>query len=275
MKKINLILIIAVLLGVFPINIFAQFDYLDNMINNDQSIYESAEQNPEGNSGTETTSETINLKSIEIIWSTDSYVPYDYPGRALPSVDGFVDVTVALNLYQGKAENLQYSWFVDKTFDEQQSGYGKKNFRFGIRKNANEAHTVLVKIFNDDDSFYLEKSITIPIVSPEIIVYTSIKNPGFSELAKKTITIPTNKKSYFVAKPFFFSIKKSTDLNYQWQVSEQDAVNASGANANVLGLTVPKKENSERIVKDLLVNVNNGQAYSKQTAYTNILLQVQ
>jgi hypothetical protein len=271
MKKIILILS-AIIISSLPIISLAQFDYLDEMINNDQSIYEVSQQQVDDT--TTATGEEITLKNIDMIWSTDSYVPYDYPGRALPSVDGFVDVSVLLNVSGGKPENLQYSWFIDNTFDESQSGYGKRDFRFGIRKTANETHIVLVKIFNDSNSFYLEKTIIIPIVNPEIIIYTSAKNAIFSELAKKIIAVPSEKKSYFVAKPFFFSIKKATDLNYQWNVSEQEMVTATGASANVLTLSIPKKEGREREVRNLLVSVDNGWSYSKQTASKNILMQV-
>ena len=273
MKKINLILIIITIFGFFPINILAQFDYLDEMINDDKSIYETS-QSPTDD-GIYATSEEFTLKNIEMIWSTDSYVPYDYPGRALPSVDGFVDVNVIINLYKGKPENLQYSWFIDNTFDESLSGYGKKDFRFGIRKNANEAHVVLVKIFNDSSTFYLEKSITIPIVSPEIIIYASSKNSEFSELAKKVILTPNNKKSYFIAKPFFFSIEKPTDLNYQWNISEQKSIAASGLNANILTIITPKKENNKKEIKRLFLSADNGWAFSKQTASRNLLIQIQ
>jgi hypothetical protein len=272
MKKINLILIIAILIGLFPINIFAQFDYLDEMINDDQSIYETT-QTPTDDD-IYSSEEEYTLKDVEIIWSTDSYVPYDYPGRALPSVDGFININVVINLYKGTPENLQYSWFVDKTFDESQSGYGRKNFKFGIRRDAGESHIVLVKIFNDSNTFYLEKSIVIPIVEPEIIIYTSAKNLEFSELAKKAVVVPAKRKSYFVAKPFFFSIKKPADLNYQWEISGQESIAASGINANVLALNVPEKKNQERETRRIEVSVGNGWAFPKQNASGNMLMSV-
>lgn len=273
MKKITLILIVIALSGAFPANIFAQFDYLDYMINNDQSIYEITQPQTD-DSDIYSTEQAYTLKDIEMIWSTDSYVPYDYPGRALPSVDGFVDVSVIINLYQGKTENLQYSWFLDKTFDESLSGYGKKNFRFGIAKNAGEFHTVLVKIFNDSNSFYLEKFIVIPIVKPEILIYTSAKNTEFSELAKRAVVVPVNRKSYFVAKPFYFSIKKPTDLDYQWEISGQQSIAASGINANILALTIPERTIKEKESRRMTISANNGWAFPKQNTYQNVFMQI-
>lgn len=270
MKKIILTISLFFAL-VLPIICSAQFDYLDQMINNDQSIFESS-QVPIGEDVTDVAQFT--LKSIDVFWSTDSYVPYDYPGRALPAVDGFVDIGLDLELYRGKPENLQYSWFVDNVFYENQSGYGRKNFKLGIRRSAQQTHTVLVKIFDDAGLFYLEKTITIPITKPEIIIYTSIKNPSFSELAKKIIVTPSNKKSYFVAKPFFFSIKKPTDLDYQWQISNQESIYASGLSANILTLTVPEKKSDERESRELLISVGNGWEYPKQNASRKVTLDI-
>jgi len=269
MKKLSLISIIIISFGLLPINIFAQFDYLDDMINNDQGIYEIA--NPETDT---VTGEDFTLKNIEMIWSTDSYVPYDYPGRALAAIDGFVDVTVLLNVSGGNPANLQYSWFIDNMFDEEQSGYGRINFRFGVRKFAEETHTVLVKIFNDSNSFYMEKSITIPIVAPEVIIYPSIQNPDFSEHADNLLLAPSNKKSSFIAKPFFFSIKKPSDLNYRWRISEQEAVNATGYESNILNLGASQRNANELGARNLLLTVDNGVMYPGQSAFKSIVIQL-
>jgi len=269
MKKTGLILFIIILFGFLPPISLAQFDYLDNMINNDQSIYEIT--NPGTNT---TTGEEFTLKNIEMIWSTDSYVPYDYPGRALAAVDGFVDVTVVLDVSGGNPANLQYSWFVDNMFDEAQSGYGRINFRFGVRKFANEAHTVLVKIFNDSNSFYMEKTLTIPIVAPEVLIYPSIQNSDFSEQANLLLLASSNKKSSFIAKPFFFSIKKPSDLNYSWRISGQEMVNASGYNANILNLAATQRNANDPRTRNLLLTVDNGAMYPGQSALKSIVMQL-
>ncbi len=264
MKKIILIIIFIFL----PITVSAQFDYLDEMINEDRSIYDLT--HPETVTPGQT--QVYTMQSIDISWSADTYVPYDYPGRALPSIDSFIEINLTLNLSRGNPANLQYSWFVDGNFEESQSGYGRMNFKFGIRRDAGEYHSVLVKIFDDTGMFYLEKSLIIPIVAPEIIVYPSIKNPDFSELAlKKIVPVKSNKKAYFTAKPFFFSVQKPTDLNYYWSFSDQEAINASGLNANVLTLIAPENKN-EKAIKTLNLSVSNNQLYPKQTTSRTFII---
>jgi len=272
MKKLNLILTIIVLLGFLPINVFAQFDYLDNMINDDKGIYEIAPTTPQ-TSGSTTDTENISLISCNLVWSAESYVPYDYPGRALAAVDAFVDINVLLEVSGGNPINLQYSWFVDNNFEEQKSGYGKTSFRFGIRKNAGSEHVVLVKIFNDSNTFYFEKSITIPIVNPEIVIYPSIKNSDFSEHGEKNVSSRNNGVVSFVAKPFFFSIAKPSDLTYNWDFSDQKALTSSDYDANILKITLPKKDSSEIVQKNLSVIVSNAKS-SWQRAFNSVTLEI-
>lgn len=266
MKKIILILIISLFFS--PIIASAQFDFLDDMINEDVleediGIYE----------GTTATEESPNLIDIRMTWSADNYTPHDYLGRKLPSMGGFVDVDIIMELSNGKPESLQYSWFVDNNFEESKSGYGKTSFRFGIRRTFGSSHTVLVKIFNESRSFYLEESIVIPISKPEIAIYSSPKNQDFSRHAKKNIITTGNKELLFIAKPFFFSIKKPDDLSYRWDFSDQKAIVSSGYDANVLKMILPKKEDSTPISKSLSIIVSNN-LNSSQRAFKSIKMQI-
>jgi hypothetical protein len=250
MKKLTLILSI-ILVSALPIICLAQFDYLDNLINEDQA------EEDIGMEEITTAEDTPNLISVDIIWSADSYVPYDYPGRALPPEGGFVDVDVIMELSGGAPESLKYSWFVDDNFEESKSGYGKTNFRSGIRRMSGSSHTILVKIFNESRSFYLEKFIVIPIVNPEIVIYPSPKNQKFSEQAKKNISATNNKEFLFIAKPFYFSVKRPADLSYRWDFSDQKTVTSSGYGANTLKITVPQKNTAESVEKNLSIIVTN------------------
>ncbi|MDP2934557.1 MAG: hypothetical protein Q8N59_02225 [bacterium] len=265
----NLILIIsATIILILPINSLAQFDYLDNMINEDE---------PEESIGIEETTtaneETPNLISIDMIWSANSYVPYDYPGRALAPEGGFVDVDVVMELSGGRPENLEFSWFIDDNFEESKSGYGKTSFRFGIRRMSGATHTVLVKIFNESRSFYLEESITIPVVNLEVIIYPSPKNKNFSEQAKKNIVVTDNKEFFLVAKPFYFSAQKPTELSYRWDFSDKEAITSSDYGANILKVILPEKFSGTMNKSIFVLAANNKNSIQK--AYKNLRIEIQ
>jgi len=45
--------------------------------------------------------ENINLRTIDLYWSTDSYVPFGYQGRALPVKGSSITVEVDLDISGG------------------------------------------------------------------------------------------------------------------------------------------------------------------------------
>ena len=169
MKKLSIFLIICLLFSAIPLDIFGQFD--DFWIMDDMLLENSGDN------------EEITLKTLELYWSTDTYVPFNYQGRKLPTKGSWVFVESHLEISGGNPENLKYSWFLDDIFQESKSGYGKDVFQFVVRRLNNSSHTVLLKVFNESRSFLVERSINIPITNPELILY----NKGSSTSAKSFV----------------------------------------------------------------------------------------
>lgn len=267
MKKIILILALTLII-LLPIRVFAQdvIDILDQLINEGTMEEDFEAMNPSPQD------EDINLKSIDLVWSADSYVPYDYPGRALAPEGGFITVEAVLETEGGNQANLQYSWFVDDRFEEIKSGYGKKRFTFGVRRMANATHTVLVKIFNESNSFYIEKQITIPLIAPEIIVYTYGGNAHFSTLSRSNVIVSSDKKMSFIARPFFFSIKKMTDLIFDWRIAN-NKISATSANNSILDVKMKGKEDKKELDESLSLKVSN-KSFVEQDAFKSVNLKI-
>lgn len=196
--------------------------------------------------------ESITLKALDLVWDAETYVPYDYLGKALPIQGSTVVVDALLYISGGDRNNLKFSWFLDNTFQEAKSGYGKNSFRFNIRRTAESTHNVLIKIFNDDRSFYVEKSIEIPIAKQEVILSS----------------INTNKLS-LIAKPYFFTIDKITDLIFKWTLEGQSPITASDYDANILDINILNKNTNESIEKNISISVTNSKK-EQQNAYDSI-----
>lgn len=176
--------------------------------------------------------------NIDLIWSTNTYVPYVYQGRTLPSQGSEITVEAIVNI-----SGLYYSWFVDGIFQEDKSGYSKNVFSFLVLQRPDAYHVIKSQAFNDDRSIFQEKSIKIPIVEPELAINSSTISPG--------------REFSFVAKPYFFSIKKLTDLEFEWHFSGQEPIISSAYDASVLDLTIAGKEDIEILENDLWVSVKN------------------
>lgn len=203
-------------------------------------------------SGEQTTSPNIVVKKFDLNWSTDTYTPIDYIGRALPVPGSKIFVDVSVSVANGDAKSLKYSWFLEDIFQKNKSGYNKTSFYFYAKSISGRFHTVRVQVFNEDRTIFQEKTIEIPITSPEIVLSRA----------------NTNKLS-IIAKPYFFSINKLTDLVFEWNLMGQKPIISSNYNASILDINVLNKNNNESIEQELRINVKNLKD-TTQNAYDSI-----
>jgi hypothetical protein len=191
-------------------------------------------------SGEQTTSPNIVVKKFDLSWSTDTYTPIDYIGRALPVPGSKIFVDVSMSVVNGDAKSLKYSWFLEDIFQKNKSGYNKTSFYFYAKSISGRFHTIRVQVFNEDRTIFQEKTIEIPVTNPEIVLSRA----------------NTNKLS-IIAKPYFFSINKLTDLVFEWTLSGQKSIISSNYNASVLDINVLNKDGDKSIEQNLWINVKN------------------
>lgn len=199
----------------------------------------------------------IKINKFELIWSTDTYTPYNYQGRNLPIIGSKITVNPIINASGGDIKSLKYSWFLEDIFQQSKSGYGKDSFYFYVQQRPGAYHTVRLQIFNDDRTVFEEKSIQIPITEPEIIFYSSNGNSHFSNQASTIYTVLSGKTFSFVARPYFFSINKLTDLIFEWTFSGKEPIISSDYDASIFNLTISDKNTPQTTESDLWVNVKN------------------
>jgi len=238
MKKIKTILIITIFL--LPLITSAQIDFFNDLFN----TQENTDVEPE-----------ISLQNLTLVWSADTYTPYEYQGRTLPVVSSEVTVSAILEISGNSPERLKYSWFLDDVFQEDKSGYGRDDFKFRIRNTKSKSQTVSLQIFNESRSFFIERSLTIPVVEPEVIIYPSRS----SDQGNQTSAVKAGRTSSFVAKPYFFSIEKLTDLTFEWHFANNVRLTAvsSTYGANILDLLVSEKTDNQVLEQNLLLDVKN------------------
>lgn len=237
--KTKLTLIIIALL--IPFIAWAQFDF-----NLDDFLFDDFDINSD-----------ITINEFDLIWSTDTYIPYEYQGRALPSPGSKVIVGAIVSVSNGEAGSLKYSWFLEDIFQRNKSGYGMDSFYFYVNQSPGAYQTVRLQIFNEERSVFKEKSIKIPVVEPELVIYPSNGTAYFSDRTSKISLVLVGKEFSFIARPYFFSIKKTTDLTFKWHLAGQEPIISSNYDANILGLTISKKEDKEVVESDLWVSVSN------------------
>jgi len=158
-----------------------------------------------------------------LTWSANTYVPYNYPGKALPVYGSLVTVVViplskpTLNL-----ETLNYNWFLDDEPQIAASGENKQEFTFRVSTTASNKHSIKLIIKNKEETLSLELSTDIKIVSPEIVLYPfdeETNKPDFNR--SEPIILSTGQEKTFISLPYFFNIKNTNELEYQWSLENQ------------------------------------------------------
>lgn len=240
--RIKTIITIIIITTLLPLTVLAQLDFdLDSLFN------------------TSNIGSYITVNSVNLIWSVDTYTPYEYEGRKLPVIGSKVIIEAIVNTSGGDAKSLKYSWFLEDIFQRSKSGYGKDGFYFYVQQRPGACHTVKVQIFNEDRSVFEERTIQIPIVEPELVVNSSTISPG--------------KEYSFIAKPYFFSISKLADLTFEWHFSGQEPIISSDYDASILDLTITNKQNNELLEKELWVSVQNKEETRQKASQTiNVII---
>lgn len=184
--------------------------------------------------------------SLNLFWSADTYVPFGYPGRKLPTSESKITINAQLEILSGDPRSLKYSWFLDDIFQGSKSGYGQDSFQFYVKRSNNNFHTVSLKVFNESRSFMVEGSVTIPISKPDLLIYVKEANqinlPYTTSI--KNLDVIADKESSFFALPYFFNIKSLKNLEFSWTFADETYKEPSllANTANVFGLKIINKE---------------------------------
>lgn len=202
----------------------------------------------------ETSSQEINLKELNLYWSAETYTPFGYQGRTLPIKNSWVDVSSVLKVTGAAVKDLKYSWFLDGVFQGYKSGYGQTDFRFGIRRENGQTHTVRLQVFNENRSFLTERTITIPVSRTDIVIYQAVNDKVNlrNDLSAKNSSIFATQENSFSALPYFFTIKTVNNLKFTWDFANRTIDELSDA-TNMLNIKITNKPVGDVIEQALKV----------------------
>jgi len=202
----------------------------------------------------------VNSYDIAMTWYADTYVPPEYPGKAMPSRESRVTVTAIPNIKGYEAKDLLYTWYLDAE-SRVRSVLGEQEFSFIVTKNT-DSLSVLVEVSNLSGSVLVEKAILIPIVRPSVVIYHK-NSEKETETALSEISILPGGSVNLTAKPFNFQAKRIADFDYLWKFIGKE-VRSKKTKPNILTLAIPK--NSFFGNRELTVNVSNRKIFKEIAA---------
>ena len=140
-------------------------------------------------------------------WKASSYVPADFPGKAMPS-EGTLVTTSFEVVDNGKFVNLagyEIYWYLNDELIK--TGLGEQQVSFRVPTRGN--HQIRIQV-NDYNGANLVKTIEIPAIRPEAVIVAPYARDSFS-----------GSRIQVKAVPYFFNTAKPEKLNFSWKVNGQ------------------------------------------------------
>lgn len=164
---------------------------------------------------------------VTLTWSTNTYVPLDYPGKSLPTRESVIEVVANIDSQETNPQTLTFNWFLDNKIQKNNSGLGKDVFSFKLSTNINKEYGVRVEIGDKTDNLITLSHVYIKLVEPEI----SLGIPPEYQA-------PDNQEIEFTAQPYFFNINDINELNYDWSLNGQSASQVDNDDPNTIILKI-------------------------------------
>jgi hypothetical protein len=174
-------------------------------------------------------SETIVIKPavMVMLWQADSsYVPPFYKGKAMPSPNSEIKVVALPEIKNSSGfvdpKNMTYSWQLDQTNDENNSGYGKNYYVYtsDYLDNSNNASVTATTLDNQDS---IDGSVDVTTTTPKIEFYKN--DPTLGTLWNQALSDgqQISGNEIIQAAPYFISPKdlQIPFLTFAWTINDQ------------------------------------------------------
>ena len=185
---------------------------------------------------------SFTVSDVDLTWSAQNQAPANYEGKLLPS-EGTKIIVSALPIIfspgtktQLNPNNLNYRWFLNDIFNSSASGLGKSVFKYSAGANSDN---LKIQISNTQNTLMVEKSATIPVVAPKVLVFLADSAGNISYRSAITAFVSNlGQKLTLKAVPYFFNLLPA-QLNWSWFVNDKKMAETP-RNPLVGSLEIPK-----------------------------------
>ncbi len=167
-------------------------------------------------------------QSVTLTWTTDTYVPLSYQGKALPSRGSNIEVVAQLDSLQLNPEELNFNWFINNHIEKEGSGINKQIFKFTISESISKNHIIRVEVTDLGNTMNISSSFALKAYEPEIVLLAKNSLSEFSNQYQ----FSDDQEIEFTAQPYFFNIKDINELDYEWSFGKQIAKQTDNKNLN-------------------------------------------
>ena len=177
----------------------------------------------------ETVTKTFNLKpvGVDLIWTTDGFIPPFYKGKTLFSHQNkimFIALPhmTASNGVEISAKNLIYKWTKDGTVIDTASGFGRNTYTF-VSSLISRPLDIQVEVTSPNTSGVGDAEIVVSPIEPSVIFYKKSPLYGieFQKALSGVVELTDSKEVVILGVPFFFGTLSANapELSYKWSIN--------------------------------------------------------
>lgn len=213
----------------------------------------------------------VNAASNDFIlaWSSDSYTPPNYEGKALPTIGSTVKIVVMpVKKLAQNTDSLTYLWVLDGEQAYASQGVGKSSFQFQITKWNGESHEIEARVLDNKEAMLWRGFLTIQISKPEVLIGSPASNYSLTT----SLAAKTGQEVNLVATPLFFRAIKPSDLLFDWQLDGQTLTPAlKEQNPEKLVIKIPAGDLAKTLSKNLSLIIQHKTNQFQQSSASLIL----
>lgn len=173
------------------------------------------------------TSSALTIADVQLLWSAFTSLPLGYQGKALASPNSTVRVTAFPFIPRigggfEQPQNLIFTWFLDDDIQGQASGRGENSFDFRTGFVPNSEASISVIVENDSKSAQAQKDMTVPILSPKLLLYTSSGGKMNLRKALDGVTLREKEEKMMTVQPYFYDLSTIASLAVKWLLDAEE-----------------------------------------------------
>jgi hypothetical protein len=156
--------------------------------------------------------------AVDLILEADTYVPYFYQGRALPSGDSSVKAIAVVNDGSGKKAPYSYKWAEGSTVLFGGPLKGKNAVNMTLSRYDNK--TLSVEVFDSKGASVGRKAIVLRASEPELLFYEESPLRGLSERSIASPFVSFGDQVTLYGEPYYLNAQMS-DADSYWSIDGQ------------------------------------------------------
>lgn len=163
-----------------------------------------------------------------IDWTTDTFIPPDYQGKALPTFQSIVTLSATLVAPTGTRINesdYSFNWLLDNSTVLPSNN---PTASFEVKKAAGDKHKIYLRVFDKNRNVVKDKFLMIPIASPQIALFKEKTGGLLLNNTNQELVVTKKSELNLIVKPIFFNkISSENVLIYSWKLNNQPVSTSS------------------------------------------------